>query len=127
LIFGQKENKIKDIQFKNYENSDMFLNIYIPSMVEPTFNEDILGSFHISIYYPDIIDNDYRFALSMDNNPKNEILEEQFSKYIGEDSDKEIIEQEKTSLANFPAYKILWEEDNEKVLNILVKLKSFLI
>lgn len=110
---------MKEIQFKNYENSHMFLNISAPSDGKITFDEDILGSFQISMYYQDITDRDYRIALSMDNNPKNETLEEQFTKYIGEDSNKEIIEEGKTTLANFPAYKILWEDNDEKILKIV--------
>src|SRR5829696_9365427 len=85
-------NNIKNIQFKNYENSQMFLNISVPSDGKITFDEDILGSFQISMYYPEIVDKDYRIAISMDNNSKNETLEKQFTKYIGEDSDKEVLE-----------------------------------
>ena len=123
--YAQKDNTVKDIQFKNYENSRMFLNFSVPSNGKITFNENILGSFQISMYYPEIVDKDYRIAISMDNNPKNETLVEQFTKYIDEDSEQEIIEEEKTTLANFPAYKILWEENDEKVLKIVSLINGF--
>ena len=121
--YAQKDNTMKDIQFKNYENSYMFLNISVLNDAKVLFNDDSLGAFRFSMYYPDIVDDDFRISISMDNNPKNETIEGEFTKYIDENS--EILEEGKTTLTNFPAYKKVWKEDDKKILKIVSLINGF--
>jgi hypothetical protein len=122
-IVAQKDDKLKNIEFENYENSQMFMNISVLTDAKILFNDDSLGVFRFSMYYPDIVDDDFRISISMDNNPKNETIEGEFAKYVDENS--EILEEEETTLANFSAYKKVWKEDDEKLLKIVSLINGF--